>query len=162
MIQVGAELGRDDTCDEAYVTGEGRGLPASGVVMKAEAVLVAGEWLEPDDGFLIDIDVEEAPLGPDGDVVMAAIGTDGRAQKVCVVREPGTAPDPTFGGRHGRLLRAAGERLLRLERIARETPAEGVRSLVPRGDEAEERGAQLGHGMEVAVSQALPVHDAEE
>jgi len=33
---------------------------------------------------------------------------------------------------------------------------------VPDIDEAEERGAQLGHGVEVAVSQALPVHDAEE
>jgi hypothetical protein len=37
-----------------------------------------------------------------------------------------------------------------------------VSSLVPRGDEAEERDAQLGHGVEVAVSQALTMHDAEE
>jgi hypothetical protein len=100
MIQVGAELGRDDTCEEAYVTSERSGLPTSGVVMEAEAVLVAGAWLETDDGFLVGIDVEEAPLGPDGDVVMAAIGTDGRGQNVCVGRKPGTVPDPTFGGVH--------------------------------------------------------------
>ncbi len=34
--------------------------------------------------------------------------------------------------------------------------------LVPKGDEAEERCAQLVLGVKVAVSQALTVHDAEE
>jgi len=62
-----------------------------------------------------------------------------------------------------KLLLAAGERLLSLKRIAGETPAEAVRAVVvPRGDEAEEGGAQLGDGVEVAMAQTLPVHDARE
>ena len=48
-IQVGPELGHDDTCKAADITSEGRRLPTPGVVMKAEAILVAGEWLETHD-----------------------------------------------------------------------------------------------------------------
>jgi len=78
--------------------------------MKAEAIVVAGEWFETHDRFLVDIDVKEAPLGPDGDVVVAAIGTDGGAQNVRGVGEPGTATDATFGRMHGGsyALRASG------------------------------------------------------
>jgi hypothetical protein len=99
-IQISPELGREDAREMAEVASEGRGLPASGVVMKAEAILVAGEWLETNDGFLVDIDVEDAPLGPDSDVVVAAIGTDGGGQDIRVVGEAGTATDTTFGRVH--------------------------------------------------------------
>ena len=162
-IQVGPELGGEDTCEAVEVTRERRGFPAPAVLMKAETICGAGERLEAGDGFFIDLDVEDASVGRDGDVIVAAIGTDGGGQHVRVVGEHGTAADPMFRCVHRTILRATGERLLRLEWIAGKTPAEGVRALtVPRGNEAEKRGAQLSDRVEVAVAQALPVHNAEE
>ena len=131
------------------------------MVIKAEAILVAGEWFETYDRFLVDIDVEEAPLGPDGDVVVAAIGTDRGGQNVRSVTSPGRLPARRLVACMEAPMRY-GQRPVRLERIAGETPTEGVRPLVPRGNEAEKRDAQLGHGVEVAVSQTLTMHDAEE
>ena len=67
-LQVGSELGSEDTCEADEVAGEGRALPAPGVVMKAEPIFVVRQWLKTDDGLLVDIDVEQAPVGPHGDV----------------------------------------------------------------------------------------------
>jgi hypothetical protein len=80
------------------------------------------------------LNVEDASVGRDGDVIVAAIGTDGGGQRVRVVGEHGTAADPTFRRVHRTILRATCERLLHLEWIASKTPAEGVRALTgPRG-----------------------------
>jgi hypothetical protein len=99
-IQVRAELSGEDTCEPYQGTSERRGFPAPAVVMKRDTICVAGEELEPDDGFLRDIDVEKAPVGAHGDVVMAAIGQDGGGEFVRVVDEHGSAPDRTFGRGH--------------------------------------------------------------
>ena len=80
---------------------KGVGSQAPAVVMKAETIRLAGQGLETADGFLVDIDVEEAPLGSYGDVVVTAIGTDGGGQNVRLVGEPGTALDTTLGRAHG-------------------------------------------------------------
>jgi len=85
--------------------------------MKAQAVLMACEGIEADDRLPVDRYVEHPPVRPDGDVVVAAIGTDGRGPRLRVSGKPVCAP---------------------------------------------RRGAQLGHGMEVAVSQALPMHETED
>src|SRR6516164_11544783 len=149
---MGPEDGGDDTGEVADVTSEGRRLPAPGVVMKAEPILPAGEWLETDDGCLIDIDVEEAARGPDGDVIVTAVTTDRRDQRVGVIGQAGRVSDGAFR-RHAGLLRAPDARYLRLERIPGEAPRKRVRAMrVPHVDEAEQRRAQLGDRVEVAMA----------
>lgn len=76
-VQVGPELGGEDTCEVAEVATEGRGFPAPAVVMKPETIDVVGQGLEADDRFFVNLDVKEAPVGLDGDVVVPSIGTDG-------------------------------------------------------------------------------------
>jgi hypothetical protein len=68
---MGREYGRNDIGEPTDVTREGRRLPACGVAMEAQTILVAGEWLETDDGVLIDLDIQVATLGPHGDVAAA-------------------------------------------------------------------------------------------
>jgi hypothetical protein len=68
--------------------------------MKAETIPVAGEWLKTDDGFLVDLNVEEASVGSYRHVAMATIGTNGGGQYVRVVGEDGTATGTMFGHGH--------------------------------------------------------------
>jgi hypothetical protein len=110
VFQIGAELRGEDTCESVEVAGEGCGFPAAGVVVKAESIGVSGEWRKTDDGLLVDVDKEEAAVGPDGDVVVTPIGTDCGGKDIRMIGERGTAPGAPFGRGHrdSYALRASG------------------------------------------------------
>ena len=161
--KIRSEFVDEDACELGKIAGEGRRIPTTRMVVKAEAVVTGSQRRQAADGFFVGMDVEETALGCDGDVGVAPEAAEGGDELRDFVGSD-VAADRTLGGLHAYLdLRAAGELLLRLQGIATEFPAEGVGPFaVPVVDVVEKGGTQLLLGVEVAVSQTLTMHDAEE
>ena len=130
----------------SQVAGERRRFPTTRVLMEAEAVMTWTERRQPGDGFLLSMNVEEATLGLDGDMAIAAAGMDGGSELLGFTGSWFARP---FGGFHAPSPSLCAAFLLGLQRVAAEAPAERMRSYaVPVVDEAKQRRAQFGHGVE--------------
>lgn len=88
-LQVGTEHGKDRVGEFSEGAAEWRGLPAPRVGVKAHRKELAREGFEAEDRRVGDLDVQIAPCGPDGDVIVPPISPQGGGQHAGVLREDG-------------------------------------------------------------------------